>query len=135
MSAIAQPLPVKNEERVPWISMVWFFALLVLCYAPVLWRLVNQWNNDEDMGHGFFVPVIAAYIAWQSRDKLFASGIKGNYWGLALVFFAGLQLYLATLGAELFTTRVAFIESLAGVILFLGGTAAIRILAFPLLLL
>jgi exosortase len=130
--SMAEP---TQRRDIPWISIAWFSALLIICYAPVLWMLVQQWNNDEDMGHGFFVPVIAAYIAWQNRDKLFAGGIKGNYWGLALVLFAGLQLYLATLGAELFTTRVAFIESLAGVILFLGGTAAIRILAFPLLLL
>jgi len=123
------------RREIPWTSIAWFFSLLVLCYAPVLWMLVQQWNNDEDMGHGFFVPVIAAYIAWQHRDKLFAGGLKANYWGLALVLFAGLQLYLATLGAELFTTRVAFLESVIGAILFLGGTAALRILAFPILLL
>ena len=54
--------------------MVWFFSLLVLCYAPVLWRLVNQWNNDDDMGHGFFVPVIAGYIDAR-RERLAAAGI------------------------------------------------------------
>jgi exosortase len=136
MSAIAEPFPLKKkEERVPWVSMVWFFALLVLCYAPVLWRLVNQWNNDEDMGHGFFVPVIAAYIAWQNRDKLFDRPLKPNYWGLAIIAFAAIQLIVATLGAELFLARTAFVESVIGVTLFLGGMHALRVLAFPLFLL
>jgi exosortase len=135
MSAIAESFPLKREERVPWISMVWFFALLVLCYAPVLWRLVNQWNNDEDMGHGFFVPVIAAYIAWQNRDKLFSQPLKPNYWGLAVMAFAAMQLIVATLGAELFLARTAFVESVIGVTLFLGGVHALRVLAFPLFLL
>ena len=29
---------------------------MLLCYAPVLYRLVHQWVTDEDMGHGFFCP-------------------------------------------------------------------------------
>ncbi|HUS08545.1 MAG TPA: exosortase/archaeosortase family protein [Bryobacteraceae bacterium] len=135
MSTIAEPLPTTNEKQVPWLSMAWFFGLLVLCYAPVLWRLVNQWNNDEDMGHGFFVPAIAAYIAWQHRGQLLARPLKPNYWGLAIMAFAALQLMVATLGAELFLARTAFVESIIGITLFLGGTYAVRVMAFPLFLL
>ena len=73
----------------------------------MLTRLVQQWNNDEDMGHGFFVPVIAAYIAWQKRDKLLGRQLKPNYLGLVLVVFAAVQMYIGTLGAELFLARTA----------------------------
>ena len=64
MSSVANELPsspavVVTEPKVPWTSVGWFAGLLLLCYAPVLIRLVQQWENDEDMGHGFFVPVIA----------------------------------------------------------------------------
>ncbi|HET8547476.1 MAG TPA: exosortase [Bryobacteraceae bacterium] len=115
--------------------MLWFLALLVLCYAPVLNRLVMVWNSDEDMGHGFFVPPLAAYIAWQSRHELFAEPFRTNWWGLALVVYAALQLGIATLGAEVFLARTAFVLSIAGCILFAGGTRALRILAFPIVLL
>jgi exosortase len=87
------------------------------------------------MGHGFFVPIVAAYIAWQSKDKLLNAGLKPNYWGLAIVLFAALQLYLGTLGAEIFIARTAFVESIIGVTLFFGGFQALKILAFPLFLL
>lgn len=119
----------------PWAATVWFAALLILCYAPVLTRLVNQWANDDDMGHGFFVPVVAGYIAWQRRQELLAVRISPNWWGLAVIGWGALQLYFATLGAELFLARTAFVISLIGVVLFLGGTAVLRILAFPLFLL
>ncbi|MGH9631778.1 MAG: exosortase/archaeosortase family protein [Bryobacteraceae bacterium] len=119
----------------PWLSIGWFSVLLVICYAPVLYSLIRQWNNDEDMGHGFFVPITAGYIAWQNRDKLFARHFTPNYWGLAVLGFAALQLYIATLGAELFLARTAFIESIIGVVLFLGGFEALRLLAFPIFLL
>lgn len=141
MSSVAKPVgtpPVvetRSEPAIPWVSLGWFAALLVLCYAPVLARLVKQWNEDEDMGHGFFVPVIAGWIAWQNRHELFNGPLKSSPLGLVLVCFGALQLYIGTLGAELFLSRTAIIESLVGVVLFLGGWHAIRVLAFPLFLL
>jgi exosortase len=122
-------------RTIPWASLFWFGALLLLCYAPVLSRLVRQWASDDDMGHGFFVPVVAAYIAWQRRDELLAVKPVRNWWGLAVMVWGALQLYVATLGAELFLARTAFIVSLAGLILFLRGTRTARLLAFPLFLL
>lgn len=128
-SALAPPY------RIPWVTMVWFFALLVVCYAPVLRLLLRQWNNDEDMGHGFFVPIVALYVAWQSREELFSVPPRPNYWGLALILWGALQVWIATLGAELFLARTAFLISITGAILMLGGTHAIRVLSFPLFLL
>ena len=119
----------------PWTSVLWFGLLLILCYWPVLTRLVNQWETDEDMGHGFFVPAIAGYIVWSRRDDLATIPAKTNYWGLALVLYAAVQLVIATLGAELFLARTAFIFSIIGSVLFIGGWNWVRALAFPLFLL
>jgi exosortase len=139
MSTLADPMlgsPAEPRRSVPpWPSVIWFFGLLVLCYAPVLAKLIQNWNNDEDMGHGFFVPVIAAYIAWQKRDELLAIDVKPSYFGLAIVVFSAFQLWIGTLGAELFLARTAFIEAVVGTVLFLGGWAALKVLAFPLFLL
>src|SRR5688572_12357806 len=142
MSSAANPAVEHSVEpiepkgpRIPWTSLTWFFGLLVLCYAPVLWRLIDQWNTDEDMGHGFFVPVTAAYIAWQKRHELFALELKASYFGLAIVVFAAVQLWIGTLGAELFLARTAFIEAVVGAVLLLGGWSALRVMAFPLFLL
>jgi exosortase len=124
-----------TSSRVSWASIAWFGALLVLCYAPILYRMAVQWSTDENMGHGFFVPVIAGYIAWQRKDLLLATPRQPNAWGLVLVVWAGLQALAATLGAELFTARLAFVIALFGVVLFLGGRQWLKILLFPLLLL
>ncbi len=111
------------------------FALLVICYFPVLKHLVWQWENDADMGHGFFVPVIAGYIAWQRRDKVMSAPVKPNYWGLLLLAWGALQLIVGMLGVELFLQRTAFLISLVGAILTVAGTAVLQALAFPLFLL
>jgi exosortase len=138
MTPAADPVP---EERPPfgsslsWTTLGWIALLLILCYAPVLSRLARQWSDDEDMGHGFFVPVVAVYIAWQQRQKLAEAPARHAWMGLALVAWAALQLTVATLGAELFLQRTAFVLAVIGSVWFLGGRAALRILGFPLFLL
>ena len=121
-------------QAFPW-NLVWFGGLLLLCYAPVLYSLVKNWNSDADMGHGFFVPVIAAYIAWQKRAQAAATPAQPNWWGIPVLVYGAVQLFLATMGAELFTARTSFLISIVGLILLLGGTRHIRIFAFPLFLL
>ncbi len=122
-------------SRFPWSKLAWLAALLVILYAPVLSYMANEWVRDEDMGHGVFVPVVAAWIVWQKREELLRLPVKPNYWGLLLVIWGGLQLALGTLGVELFVSRTAFLVSLVGVVLMLCGTAVVRLLLFPLFLL
>jgi len=121
--------------RISWVTWAWFAVLLLVCYAPVLWRLMLQWDSDPDMGHGFFVPILAGFIVWQKRRQLQALIVKPNWWGLPIVLYGALQLYIATLGAELFLARTAFVISIAGIILLVAGTAYLRALAFPIFLL
>jgi exosortase len=139
MSSALQP--AATEEAQPRVfpfelpAIGWFLALLVVCYAPILYALGRQWATDEDMGHGFFVPAVAAYIAWQKREELKAAPLKSNWLGLILVVWAAMQSIVGTLGAELFVSRTSFVFAVIGCVLWLGGAAAIRILAFPLILL
>jgi exosortase len=125
----------QHPSPFSWGTIAWVSALLAICYAPVLYRLAAQWYNDEDMGHGFFVPVIAGYIAWQKRDQIAGRLPRPNWWGLAILIWAGAQLYFATLGAELFAARTSLVISIIGAVLLLGGKDYLRIFAFPLFLL
>jgi exosortase len=131
---VAPPTQVKPSAKISWQPIVWFGGLLLLCYAPILYRLGVQWATDEDMGHGFLVPIVAGFIAWQRRDILAAIPRRPNGWGLVLVIFAAVEALAATLGAELFTARLAFIIALFGIVLYLGGTQWVKALLFPLLL-
>jgi exosortase len=133
MSTEAKAAPARTS--LPWAAIAWFGGFLLLCYWPVLTRLVAQWYNDEDMGHGFFVPLVAGYIVWTRRDDLLAVKLSPSWWGILLLVWGAAQLYVATLGAELFLARIAFIISLIGVVLMLAGAQTLRILAFPLFLL
>ena len=124
-----------EPQEIHWPEIAWIGALLILCYAPVLASLVHDWMVDENVSHGFFVPAVAAYVVWQKREQLRAARISRNWWGLVVVVVAAAQLYVGTLGVELFLSRTAFVFSVIGAVWFLGGTQILRILAFPLFLL
>jgi exosortase len=128
------PETLRKHEW-PWIQIAWFGLLTIGGFAPVLRALVRQWASDPDMGHGFFVPVIAGFIIWQRRDELLAIKPQPNWWGLPVVILGGIQLIIATLGVELFLARTSFVITLIGVVWLLGGDLMLKKLAFPLFLL
>ena len=99
--------PSRLRTPFSWATVGWVSALLLACYGPLLLSLVRIWYDDPDMGHGFFVPVIAGYIAWKKRDEIADAVPNPNWWGLAIMLFGALQLYVATLGAELFLSRTS----------------------------
>lgn len=110
-------------------------ALIVVCYAPALRSLVQQWMTNDDVGHGFFVPLVAAYILWQKREGLLSTAVEPNPWGLVVVLLGAAQSILGTLGVELFVSRSALVVTLTGVVWMLYGTALLKKVAFPLALL
>lgn len=129
------PTPAAAVRSVSWVVIAWFGILLVAVYFPVLRHLVGVWSSDDDMGHGFFVPLVAGYIVWQRRGRLMALDVKPNWWGIAIVLLGVAQSYVGTLGAEQFLQTSAVLVTLVGVLMVLGGVPLVRELAFPLLLL
>ena len=121
--------------RIPWATAAWVLGLLILAYLPILIRMGSQWTNDDDMSHGFFVPVVAGYIAWRRKDELLATSAQPSYLGLLIMIWSVFQMSLGILGAELFLQRSAFVGSVWGAVLFLGGWPYVRLLALPLLML
>jgi exosortase len=127
--------PAVPASRILWLELAWFTALLIVAYFPILQHLVEQWSTDEDVSHGFLVPLVAGFIVWQRRAKILSVEYKPAWWGLGVMAWAAVQGYVGTLGAELFLQRTSFLLALLGLLLVVGGTRLVRILAFPLLLL
>lgn len=115
--------------------ILWFGGLLIVLFFPTVRDMVKEWIDDESMGHGFFVPAIAGYIAWQRREQILATPLQPHWSGWLLVIGGFASLVAGTLGADFFVQRAGFLISLFGIILALCGFPMIRTLAFPLLLL
>jgi exosortase len=107
---------------------------LVVCYAPILRGMFDQWLHDEDMGHGLVVPIVILWIVWRERKRWMALSPQPSWWGLALLAAAACVHFMSVMGAGLFAGSVAFVLSVAGAVLCLGGPAFFRTWTFPFLL-
>jgi exosortase len=96
--------------------------------------MFDQWSTDEDMSHGFVVPVVVIWIVWRDRAQWRALPVEPTVWGFAVLAAGAVMQFAAALGAGLFAGSVGFLVSVAGVVLALGGFAWLRAWAFPLLL-
>jgi exosortase len=137
MASVAQrlPEPTVQARKFPWGIPACFAVLIIAGNFSILRRLVMQWLNDGDMGHGLFVPIVAAYIVWGRRETLAALRLQPSWWGVTAILWGLGQVYLGTLGADLFLQRTSVLITLFGLLLAAGGAPLIRALAFPLLLL
>ena len=112
-----------------------FAALLLVCYWPMLARTGVLLSGGDDMAHGFFAPIVSLFIIWRNKDRILAGAGHPSALGLAALFLAALLALAANLGGSTTFQRFAFLGSLGGAALVLGGFGLLRQLIFPILLL
>ena len=119
---------IPTTLRSPWIRFAAGLAAIAALFGPVLRSLADEWASFPSLSHGFVVPLISAYLVWVRRADLARMAPAPSRGGLVLLG-GGLLLYAAgTLASEPFAGRVAFLLSVAGGILFLGGGRVMRVL-------
>jgi exosortase len=140
MAQMAQAVSVTQAGRTHlWKRFGWqaatLLALVGLLYAPILFRLTQQWWSDPNFSHGFLVPVFTGFVVWQDRARLAALRPAPSIWGLAVILLSLCTLILGVFGAELFLSRVSLLMLAAGLILFFLGYEFLRAVLFPLVFL
>jgi len=106
-------------------------ASFLFLYRDVISKLIHDWSIDENYSHGFLVIPVALYLAWERRQKFAETARRPSLIGL-FVSIAGMAMLLAgVLGAEVFTTEVSMLATLAGSVLFLFGWSHLRVMLFP----
>ena len=103
-------------------------------YAGTLAGLAAEWMSSADASYGVVLAVVALAVMWHRRHS-FAQAfdpVTPAVPALA-VLLSGLCLYLiGQLGADVFFTRVSFMVVVTGVVWFLAGWRALRVIAAPL---
>jgi exosortase D (VPLPA-CTERM-specific) len=116
-----------------WVVAALCSALLGVIYYDALAYMVSVWIDDDNYGHGFFVPVISLFLIWLKRDTIRALEPRGSWWGLSLIL-VGVALYglgeLSTLYTFLHLSFWCVVVGLCWVAL---GGKILRALSFPLL--
>ncbi|WP_136514432.1 exosortase A [Geomonas edaphica] len=122
-------------ERSDKIKMGLLVVLWFAVFFPIVPEMVQDWSSHSDNNHGFLVPLIALYFAWQKREELDTLEVRTSAAG-GMMFTAALALYLlGYAGGTVFFTRVAMVLSLYGMLWYCLGGDWMRALIFPVLFL
>jgi exosortase len=113
------------------VALAFAIATFGLLFWPAIVDLVDDWSNDDNYSHGFFIVPLALYFAWERRDRFAALSGAPSSVGLVLVGIGLVVLLAGLLGADRFLPRVAMIIVLVGAILFIRGWSTLRVAAFP----
>ncbi len=113
-------------------QLLLLMAVCFVLYVRVLAGLVADWYLNPDYSHGFFVLALSLYLVWHRRHSLASVSRRPSSFGLLVVLGSLGLLFLGTLGAELFLTRISLLGTAVGLILYFVGWPAVKNLAFPL---
>src|SRR5258707_1896842 len=107
------------------------FASIVAAYVPTFVRLAQgPWQTEQE-GHGPLIIAAAAWLVWQSRDKLRTAALSPSPVLGWLVLVSGLVILVLSRNQDIWFLEVASeIPVLAGCVLLLAGWNVLRILAF-----
>jgi exosortase len=125
----------SSPLRIDWPPFAIIAVLLCILYYRVAIKLVYDWYTIPDYSHGFLVPLFAAFLIWDKRKVLSAITIRPTWSGILLVVFSIAVLILGVYGVELFTARMSFVLLLTGLLWTFFGSAMVKALRFPLLVL
>jgi len=136
LSQLTQLAPARHPpttvlHKASWWQVLTLGLLSGWIYFPIVLRLVEQWWNDPNFSHGFFVPAFSLFLVWQARSRLAQIPAGPSWWGLPIIIFALCTVVVGVLGAELFLSRVSLILLIAGFIVFFLGWDFFYAVLFP----
>jgi exosortase len=106
---------------------------LILLYAPTARWLVDRWTLSVwHNAHGFMIPPVVGWFAWQELRPLRALPREGSAWGFAFLIPALLMHVLDTGMHTQILSATSIVVALPGLSLLFLGTARTNAIAFPL---
>src|SRR5262245_9652933 len=107
---------------------------LVAFNRPLL-ELVRRWTVQEEYSHGFFIPLIVAWLLWSRRAAIVESIGRPSWAGPALILIAAAMHIVGELSALFILSQVGFVVTLLGIALGLGGWSLVKVVFIPIVFL
>lgn len=122
---------VRRQQ--PWSTWLWVGTGLLALYLPTYIDLARDLPGASSQGHELLILGVSLWLAWSRRQALAALPEQSQPWGWLLALF-GIMLYVLGRSQDILLFEVASqIPVFAGVLLVMSGTAAVKLLSFPLL--
>jgi len=118
------------RQRLPLLAVT---VALVGLYWPFLGPLVQDWEENPDYSHGYFIPFIVAYMVYSRRRQLAEAIVRPMNSGFIVVALGLMLLLVGKISSEFFAQRLSLIVVLMGLTAFFGGRSFLSLLASPIL--
>jgi exosortase D (VPLPA-CTERM-specific) len=110
-------------------------AIMVFIYYGGLERLVFRWNDSEEYGYGYLIPVLTVFFIWLRKNEIEKLPFKGSLLGVLAVMAGIFTFVLGELSTLYIIIQYSFLLTLYGLVLSYTGWKAFRIMLVPLLFL
>jgi len=121
---------MRRASRARWLPLGAAVALAAL-YVPTLTGMIELWRTDTYAGHGMFVPLFSAVIAWTERERLRRATGFGHPAGAAIVLAGVGLLALGTAADSVLLQGASAAVTIAGLVAWSFGLSCVRAAAFP----
>lgn len=122
-----------QSDKLTYLQAGILLAAFIGLYFPFILAMEQDWSTNDNFSHGYFIPVIAAYMVYSRRTLLKGETVAPSNWGLLIIALGLVQLIIAKIGTEFFLQRTSMIVVLFGSVLFLLGKSFTRKVSFPLI--
>ncbi len=95
-------------------------------FRDVLAGCVSRWSSEPQYSHGFVIPVMALGLAYARRNRILTGRARSNLVGLGILLTAVLTHNAAVYLFVEALDAVAFVLSIAGVVLLVWGNRLFR---------
>ena len=112
----------------------WFFLGLLMAFIAHfggLSDLVTRWNNQEEYGHGYFIPLISLWFLWSRKEALLASIGESSWIGPITIAIGSVGLLLGEVTAIFLLIQISFLLTIIGLVLAYGGKSLLRVSLLP----
>ena len=111
-----------------WFAIGVALLLLAVAYWAAFEELLFRWETIQEYSHGYFIPFIALFLAWQKKNELAELPFAGSAWGLALLLLGVLLYTVGTLSTIFIVIHYSLLVVLTGLVLTLFGWPGLRLL-------
>ncbi len=105
---------------------VLLLCMLMYLFRDVLAGCVSRWTTEPQYSHGFVIPIMAIGLAYARRNRILPGRARSSLIGFGILLTAvlihGVAVYLFVEAMD----AVAFVVSIAGIILLVWGSRLFR---------
>lgn len=129
---MTKALAISPDRPAPspaWLPALGLGALLTVAvvwsYWTTLTALAGIWARDAQYSHGWLVPLFAAGLLWQRRERLAGVSLRFQPWGLAILLAGAALRLLAVWFYIPWFDMISLLPCLVGLVVLCGGRAAL----------